>query len=95
MFSPHVGLLTPGTGQLTDRYQMFYLYAGIVLLMGLLGSVSGRIVSYYCSFAMYLSLITFLSLSVALLIMAPTHNTGEYVFATWQDHSDDTGIRSR
>ncbi|MEW5311491.1 MAG: hypothetical protein WDW38_003201 [Sanguina aurantia] len=85
---------TTGTGQLTDRYQMFYLYMGIVLSMGLLGSVSGRVVSYYCSFALYLSLITFLSLSLALLIMAPTHNSGEYVFVAWQDHSRDTGIRS-
>lgn len=44
---------------------------------------------------MFLSVITFFSLSVTILILAPTHNSTKFVFQTWQDHSADVGVQSK
>lgn len=84
-----------GSGQLTSNLELFYIYAVLTVSMGLCASVPGKVVSLYCTFAMFLSLVTFFSLSVTIFILAPSHTTTAFVFQGWQDQSTDTGVSSR
>lgn len=86
---------SPGTGHLSSNLELFYIYTGLMILLGLLASAPGKTVSFYCTFAMFLSLVSFFSLSLTILILAPTHNSAEFVFQNWQDHYADTGIQSK
>lgn len=83
-----------GTGQLTTEYQLCYIYMATFLLMGILASAPSRVIAVYCSFAMFFNLILFFSFSLAVLIIAPTFNTADFVFRTWDPNSATTGIHS-
>lgn len=84
-----------GTGQITCSHELLYIYITVFLVMGILASVPSRAMAVYLTFAMFLSIITFFSLPVTMLAIAPSHRSTEFVFNSWQDHSADTGVNSK
>lgn len=88
-------LLCTGTGQVTSTNELFGIYTSIFCVLGILASAPSRTVAVYLTFAMSLSLVTFFSFSITIFILAPSHQTANFVFNSWQDHSADTGVYSR